>query len=187
MTDLRRVVVLLLLLTTAGCNVTSHETTDRGADVLAHPIVLDLSTGLTRAQFGMGPDDIDAALQRHDHSTFPVTVRLRDGRTIEADADTLMAISAGAGKPVTRVEISMRHLSRSAWETALSSAIDDLGVDPDVVAAYEAGVARGGFSADEIRSFDTDVKKPDRVQVESIVTALEGRRSVSYSITRGQG
>ncbi len=173
-----------------GCTVNAgnsdRDTQRRDADrVLADGLDLDLSDPPSRSDLALPEGARTAVLQRPDREPFDVEVTFRDGHVLRTTGAVLM-VTATADGPPTAVTVRRDGLTLDDLATTLRGAVDDLGAErtrADAVLAQSRRAGDGG--ADVVRTLPTGVAAPDRLEVESVVTAREGRVSVNYLLDWG--
>ena len=183
------VAVVVVMVTLGGCNVTvgnSERDQQRSAAerLLGDGSVsIDLADPPTREDLAVPEGRKTVFLERDDREPFDVTVTFRDGSVLTTPASVLGVHTDGPGTPPHGLTIRRDDMTLDDLQAALSSAVEGLGVDPGEVEQLmaEARSTEGG-QADLVRSVPTGVESPDRLTIEPVVTALEGRVSVNYLV-----
>lgn len=174
-----------------GCTVTagnSERDSQRAAaeKILGDGLQVDLTHPPTRADLGLADGDTSTVLQRRDRAPFEVTVRFADGHRLRTTGVAAVVTSPGPEDAPTSLTVRRDGLSLDDLQATLDGAVTDLGADrsrADAVLDQSRSATSG--SADVVRSLPTAVAEPDRLDVESVVTAGEGRVSVNYLLGWG--
>lgn len=148
---------------------------------------IDLSEPPSREDLALAEGDHSTVLQPDEAAPFMVTVRFSDSRTLTTSASSLGVTAADPESPPSRVIIRRDGMTVAELEEVLRESVGDFGADPARVVALIEG-ARGATNGqvDFRRSLPTALAGPERLDIQPIVTALEGRASVNYTVTWGQ-
>ncbi len=174
-----------------GCTVTAGNT-DRDSQrsaaekILGDGLQVDLTDPPSRGDLGLADGDSSTVLQRRDRAPFEVTVRFTDGHRLTTTGVAAIVTAPGPGDAPTSLTVRRDGLSLDDLQRTLDGAVTDLGADrsrADAVLDQSRSATSG--SADVVRSLPTAVAEPDRLDVESVVTADEGRVSVNYLLDWG--
>jgi hypothetical protein len=182
---------LLLVLASGGCSVTSGNT-DRDSRrsaaerVLGGGLDIDLTDPPSRQQLGMKDGLRSAVLQLEDRKPFDVRIDFRDGHRLKTTGVVLIVTADTTTGPPSSLTVRRDGLSQDDLADVIRGAADDLGADRGRAdAILEQSRNAGSGRSDVIRTLPTGVKAPDRLEVESVVTAAEGRVSVNYLVAWG--
>ena len=113
-------------------------------------------------------------------------MRFADGHRLSTTGVAAIVTSPGPEDAPTSLTVRRDGLSLDDLQRTLDGAVTDLGADrsrADAVLDQSRSATSG--SADVVRSLPTAVAEPDRLDVESVVTAGEGRVSVNYLLGWG--
>jgi hypothetical protein len=181
--------LVVVALTAGGCNVTVGNS-DRKAErtaaekVLGDGLRLDLAQPPSRADLALPDGKRTTVLQRADRKPFEVSVTFRDGHRLETSGVAVLVTAEDGDSAPTSIAVRRDKLGLDDLATTLDTAVSDLGSDrarADAVLAQSREATTG--SADVIRTLPTGIAGPDRLEVESVVSADEGRVSVNYLIS----
>lgn len=172
--------------TLGACSVSagnSDRDTARNAAqrVLSGGLDVDTSQPPSRDDLGMADGQTSTVLQLPGRMPFDAKVRFSDGHELDATGRVLIVTSKQPDGPPTAITVRRDGLTMADLETTLTSAVADLGADrtrADAVLTQSRRATSG--SSDVIRSLPTGVAAPDRLEIESVVSAHEGRVSVNY-------
>lgn len=154
--------------------------------VLEDGLVVDLTRPPSREELAVPDGRTSTVLQRRDREPFDTTVRFHDGHELRTQGAVLIVTAKSGDGPPTSMTVRRDKMSLADLQTALDTAVDELGADRDRADAVLAAARRATSGrADVIRVLPTAVRSPDRLEVESVVTAREGHVSVNYLVSWG--
>lgn len=147
---------------------------------------IDLADPPSREDLAMGDGQEFSVLQREDEEPVQVTVRFSDGHSLATPAAVLGPTSESPDGPPTSLVIRRHDMTLDELESVLRDSVETFGTDPRRVSALVEGArsAEGGQS-DFKRSLPTELDGAERLEIQPIVTALEGRVSVNYTVSWG--
>ena len=161
----------------------SQDQRESAAEVLEGGLDIDLAEPPTRADLAMPDGRRRYVLELAERESFDVTVRFTDGHVLRTPASTVDVTSDGTHDPTSMV-VRRTGLSPAELETTLRDAVTSLDADAGRVDAYLAAApSTTEGDSDLMRSIPTDVGPSETLSIEPIVTALEGRISIDYSIS----
>lgn len=149
-------------------------------------VTIDLTDPPSRSDLGVTEGRKTVMLQRDEREPFEVTVRFSDGHVLTTTAMVLGVHTDGGDTAPHSLTIRRDSMTLTDLEEALLAAQQDLGADPQRVADVleDARTATSG-SGDVIRALPTALDGDERLEIEPVVTADEGRVSVNYLVSWG--
>ena len=147
-------------------------------------LTLDLGSPPSRRDLAF-PDGVEShVLQREAREQFEVTVRFADGHELRTPADTVLAVAESPDGQPEELVVTRRGMTLADLDAVLGEATSSFGADP---ARVEQVVSRAhdmeGADSDLIRAVPTAVEPAGSLEVETVVTALEGRVAVHYHVS----
>lgn len=151
--------------------------------VLGDGLDMDLAHPPSRHALGMPEGQRTTVLQLSERRPFDVKIAFRDGHELDTRGVALVVTSTTSDGPPTSLTVRRDQLSQNDLGGVLDSAVRDLGAEPVRAEAVRTQSARAtSGQADVIRTLPTGVAPPDRLEIESVVSASEGRVSVNYLV-----
>lgn len=180
---------LVLVAVTGGCTVTAGNSTRDAQREAAEAVVgdgsvtVDLTDPPSREELAVPEERTTVFLQRDGREPFDVTVRFRDGHELTTPAAVLGVETDGPGTAPKALTIRRDEMTLDDLRAALDSAVADLGVDrADADDALRRAEQAGSGDKDLIVTLRTAVADPDRLELEPVVSAMEGRVSINYLV-----
>lgn len=180
--------LLLAQLATAGCGVTTGNTDQDGRRTTAERVLgdgfdMDLAHPPSRHTLAMSKGERTTVLKLPERRPFDVRIAFRDGHELDTRGVALVVTSPTSDGSPTSLTVRRDQLSQNDLGGVLDSAVRDLGAEPARAEAVRTQSAQATSGpADVIRTLRTGVASPDRLEIESVVSANEGRVSVSYLV-----
>lgn len=125
-----------------------------------------------------------SVLQRDDEQPVEVTVRFSDGHTLTTPASVLGPSSDRPDRPPTRPIIRRDDITLAELENVLRDSVESFGTAPaEVDLVIQGARSAEGGEINFKRSVLADIEPPESLDIQSTVTALDGRVSVNYTVS----